>query len=288
MTFMYEALIRRTGTLPMMTCTTYSCQVTSAETTAPAAKLTKAAVVDRALELADAVGLDALTIRKLATELGVTPMALYWHFRSKDELLQGLSERVWSEIDIAVDPAAAWLDQLRGLMESLLRVLRSHSAAPRLLADHTQPSEAMMKVTEVTLGVLRGAGFDPAAASAIARYALWTGLMLVMGEPGAEYLTAGERAEKQRRKQVQFAMLPPDVYPNLVECAIPMTACNDPEQHYELGVTMYLAGAATLAGASPPGRYLARRVAPRAPGGVAGQAEVRAAGRREPGLRPGG
>jgi TetR/AcrR family transcriptional regulator, tetracycline repressor protein len=221
--------------------------VTSTETPAPASRLTKAVVVDRALQLADAVGIEALTIRKLATELGVTPMALYWHFRSKDELMQGLSERVWGEIDSEVDPAASWLDQLRGLLESLLRVLRAHQAAPKLLAEHDKQNEAAMRVIEVTLSVLRGAGFDPATASAIARNALWTGLMLVMGEPGAEYLSDEDRTEQQRRKQVQFAMLPPDTYPNLVECAIPMTACDDPEQHYELGVTMYLAGVAALA-----------------------------------------
>ena len=57
-----------------------------------------------AMQLADADGLEALTIRKLATDLGVTPMALYWHFRSKEELLGGLVERVWSEIDTNVEP----------------------------------------------------------------------------------------------------------------------------------------------------------------------------------------
>ena len=64
-------------------------------------------MVDRAMQLADGAGLDALTIRKLANELGVTPMALYWHFRSKDELLDGLAERVWSEIDTDVDARRA-------------------------------------------------------------------------------------------------------------------------------------------------------------------------------------
>ena len=59
------------------------------------------------MQLADSAGLDALTIRKLAHELGVTPMALYWHFRSKDELLDGLAERVWSEIDVDVDDGRA-------------------------------------------------------------------------------------------------------------------------------------------------------------------------------------
>src|SRR6516162_9598873 len=114
--------------LPIMPCTSYSCQVTSSQQVRSESaasrddgertRLTRDAVVDRALELADSQGLDALTIRKLATELGVTPMALYWHFRSKDELLGGLVERVWSQIDADIDPAAAWPDQLRHLLDS--------------------------------------------------------------------------------------------------------------------------------------------------------------------------
>ena len=78
-------------------------------------------MVDRALALADKSGLDALTIRKLATELGVTPMALYWHFRGKDELLEGLAERLWSEIDLTVDRAAPWTEQIRSLLSPCLR-----------------------------------------------------------------------------------------------------------------------------------------------------------------------
>ena len=73
---------------------------TSSQAEAQRSRLSKATVVQRALALADAGGLDALTIRRLAQELGVTPMALYWHFRSKDDLLDGLAERVWSEIDV--------------------------------------------------------------------------------------------------------------------------------------------------------------------------------------------
>ena len=118
----------------------------------------------------------------------------------------------------------------------------------KLIADHEKQSEAFLRVTEVTLSVLRRAGFDPATASGIARSALWTGLTLVMSEPGGEYLSDGERAQQQRRKQIVFATLPPETYPNLVECAIPMTACDDPEQHYELGVAMFLGGVAALAG----------------------------------------
>jgi TetR/AcrR family transcriptional regulator, tetracycline repressor protein len=213
-------------------------------------RLTRAAVVDRALRLADADGLDALTIRKLATDLRVTPMALYWHFRSKDELLEGLAERVWGEIDVNVDSAAPWPAQLRGLLESLLRVLRAHPAAPQVLLQSEQrPSEAWSNAAEVTLEVLRNAGFDPVIASGIARSTLWTGIMLVMSEPGAEWLTADERTEAQRKKQVALASLPPAKYPRLVECAVPMTACDDPGLHYELGVSVFIAGVEAIAAA---------------------------------------
>ena len=243
--------------LPIMACTTYSCQVTSSEQLDSAAtpardegertRLTRYTVVDQALRLADADGLDALTIRKLATELRVTPMALYWHFRSKDELLDGLAERVWSEIDTNVDAAAPWHAQLRGLLESLLRVLRAHPAAAPLLLASEKQNESALRATEITLEVLRAAGFDPEHASEIARSTLWTGLTLVMSEPGIEELAAEERTESQRRKQVVLASLPTGRYPRLVECAIPMTACDDPEFHYELGVSVFIAGVQAIA-----------------------------------------
>jgi TetR/AcrR family transcriptional regulator, tetracycline repressor protein len=245
------------ASLPMMACTTYSCQVTSPRQprSGPApvrdegerTRLTRDAVVGRALQLADAIGLDALTIRKLAAELGVTPMALYWHFRSKDELLDGLAERVWSEIDTNVDDTAPWSAQLRGLLESLLRVLRAHPAAAQLLLGAEKEGESFLCATERTLEILRGAGFDPGYASEIARSVLWTGIMLVMSEPGIESLSAEERIEVQRKKQVVFATLPSARYPRLVECAIPMTACDNPDFHYEVGVSVFIAGVEAIA-----------------------------------------
>ncbi|HEY6791705.1 MAG TPA: TetR family transcriptional regulator [Trebonia sp.] len=215
--------------------------------TPQAPKLTKRAVVDRALEHADSQGLDTLTIRKLATELGVTPMALYWHFRSKEELLGGLVERVWGEIDVNVDPAARWPDQLRALMESLVAVLRAHPAAARLLLSFEKQSPAAMRPTEVTLEILRSAGFDPEYAAGIARNALWTAIMLVMSDPTAELLSPEELADHQRMKQITYATLPLATYPRLVECAVQLTAYNDPEFQYELGVSIFIAGVEALA-----------------------------------------
>src|ERR1700722_19464910 len=124
------------------------------------ARLSKRAVVGRALKLADADGLDALTIRKLAQDLGVTPMALYWHFRSKDDLLEGMAEQVWSEIEVRVDPSVPWWTQLQAGLESLLKVLRAHRSAPQLVQAHEKRNEAALRATEGALEILRAAGFD--------------------------------------------------------------------------------------------------------------------------------
>ena len=212
-------------------------------------RLSKVAVVERGLALADAEGLDAVTIRRLAADLGVTPMALYWHFRSKDELLVGLAERVWAEIDVDVDRDAGWAAQLRFLLESLIHVLRTHpSASQLLLSGEKRTSESAMIANEVALEVLSRAGFDAEHAAAIARNALFTGLMLVVSEPGFEPgQTEAERVEHQRLARVRLSLLPPDKFPMLVECAVPMTACDDPDFHYKLGVDLFVAGVQALA-----------------------------------------
>jgi len=224
----------------------YSCQVVKNQTPEPEGdkpRLSKRTVTENALKLADADGLDALTIRKLAQHLGVTPMALYWHFRSKEDLLEGVAEQVWGEIDTEVDPDAPWWAQIQAMLESLVSVLRAHPAAPQLLLAHEKRNEAALRATETVLEILRTAGFDATYASTIARSALWTGITLVMSEPGFKpELTAEERTEMQRRNQVQLAMLPTARYPRLVECAGPMSTCDDPEFHYQFGIGMFVDG----------------------------------------------
>jgi TetR/AcrR family tetracycline transcriptional repressor len=217
-------------------------------------RLSRDAVVDRALALADARGLEALTIRGLAKELGVTPMALYWHFRSKDELLAGVAERLWGEMDDEVDEKAGWPSQLRGLLESLVRMLRAHPCASQLLVPSEKlHSEASLRVTETTLAVLDRAGFDAAHASEVVRNGMWTGLILVMSEPSfAGFdpdLSDAARAELQRRKLVELATLPRDRYPHVVDSARDLTS-SDVEFHYRFGIDLFIAGVQAMA---PPG-----------------------------------
>jgi AcrR family transcriptional regulator len=209
-------------------------------------RLSKDVVVQRGLALADAEGLDALTIRRLATELGVTPMALYWHFRNKEELLAALGDQVWCELDTDIDLAAPWYVQMRGLLESLLHILRSHPAASQLILEGEKQSDAALVAIETALGVLHRGGFDAEHATEIARSALWTGLMLVMSEGFKPGLTEAERIEEQRLARVRLALLPPNRFPRIVEAAEPMSSC-EPDIHYKLGVDLFIAGVRAMA-----------------------------------------
>jgi TetR/AcrR family transcriptional regulator, tetracycline repressor protein len=212
-------------------------------------RLTKQVVVERALALGDAEGMEAITIRRLATELGVTPMALYWHFRNKEELLAGLGDQIWRELDTDVDTEAPWHLQMRALLESLVHVLRSHPCASQLILEGEKQSDSALVASETALTVLRRGGFDSEHAAEIARSALWTGLMLVMSEGFKPGLTDAERTEEQRRARVRLALLPPDRFPRLVEAAVPMSSC-DADFHYKFGVDLFVAGVRAMA----PGR----------------------------------
>ena len=210
--------------------------------------LTPRTVVEVALTLAESEGLEALTIRRLAKELGVTPMALYWHFRSKDELLDGMAARIFEEVDLSVDASAAWQEQLRALLGSMLGVLRAHPSAAILLSTRTASSEGSLRATEVALGILRRGGFSPTEATQVARHALSTVVNLVGGEPGVVARDeSGEMVDARRRARIFLESLPPERYPRLVEAAIPLSEGVNPDAYFAFGLDLLLAGIEAMA-----------------------------------------
>jgi TetR/AcrR family transcriptional regulator, tetracycline repressor protein len=210
--------------------------------------LTPRTVVEVALTLAESEGLEALTIRRLAKELGVTPMALYWHFRSKDELLDGMAAGIFEEVDLSVDASAAWQEQLRALLGSMLGVLRAHPSAAILLSTRTASSEGSLRATEVVLDILRRGGFSPTEATQVARHALSTVVNLVGGEPGVVARDeSGEMVDARRRARIFLESLPPERYPRLVEAAIPLSEGVNPDAYFAFGLDLLLAGIEAMA-----------------------------------------
>lgn len=210
--------------------------------------LTPQTVVEGALALADAEGLGAVTIRRLAKELGVTPMALYWHFRSKDELLAGVTAKIFEEIDLSVDASATWQEQLRALLGSMVGVLRAHPSSAILLSTRTVSSEGGLRAPEVALDVLGRGGFSPTEATQIARHALTTVVNLVSGEPGVVAREeSGEMIDARRRARLFLESLPPERYPRLVEAATPLSEGVAPDAYFAFGLDLLLAGIEAMA-----------------------------------------
>ena len=205
-------------------------------------------MVEAALALADSEGLGAVTIRRLAKDLGVTPMALYWHFRSKGELLDGMAAEIFEEVDPSTDVSATWQEQLRALLGSMLGVLRAHPSTAILLSTRTASSEGSLRATEVALDILRRGGFSPAEATQIARHAVSTLTNLVGGEPG---VVAREQSEElldaRRRARLFLGSLPPERYPRLVEAATPLSEGVEPDAYFAFGLDLLLAGIEAMA-----------------------------------------
>ena len=229
----------------------YNCQVMARKSRQGATNrvtLTPQTVVEGALELADAEGLGAVSVRRLAKELGVTPMAFYWHFRSKGELLDGMAARIFEEVDLSVDASATWQEQLRALLGSMLGVLRAHPSTAILLSTRTASSEGSLRATEVALGILRRGGFSPTEATQIARHALSTVVNLVGGEPGVVAREeSGEMIDARRRARLYLESLPPERYPRLVEAAAPLSEGVDPDAYFAFGLELLLAGIEAMA-----------------------------------------
>jgi len=117
-----------------------------------------------AIAVADAADIGALTMRSLAQELGVKPMSLYHHVANKEEILDGIIDIVFSEIE--PPPAAAdWRSAMRHRAISARSVLRRHPWAPPLMESRANPGPATLRYHDSVIGTLRRAGFSIAMAA---------------------------------------------------------------------------------------------------------------------------
>lgn len=112
-----------------------------------------------AIAVADAAGIGSLTIRSLAQELGVKPMSLYHHVASKEEILDGIIDVVFSEIELS-SADADWRSAMRDRAISARSVLRRHPWATPLMESRTNPGPATLRHHDSVIGTLRRAGFS--------------------------------------------------------------------------------------------------------------------------------
>ena len=123
--------------------------------------LSRDRVLSAALAVADDGGLDGLTIRSLAQRLEAKPMSLYHYVANKDEILDGLVDLVFGEIELP-EPTGDWREEMARRCRSARQVLKRHPWSIGLLESRTSPGPATLRHHDANLGALRAGGFSVA------------------------------------------------------------------------------------------------------------------------------
>src|SRR6267143_4973941 len=125
----------------------------------PRPTLTRDRVLKAAITLADRDGIESLSMRNLGGKLGVEAMSLYNHVRNKEDMLDGMVDVVFSEIDLPAS-GVEWRTAMRKRAISLHQVLLRHPWANGLMESRTSPGPANLRHHDAVLGSLRRAGFS--------------------------------------------------------------------------------------------------------------------------------
>ncbi|MFC7275958.1 TetR/AcrR family transcriptional regulator [Paractinoplanes rhizophilus] len=140
---------------------------------APRNTLSRAAIVEAALELIDTAGLDAVTMPNVAGRLGVGTMSLYRHVNDKRDLVDAVAERVMGRIEVPDGVPDDWEGRVVGYLRALREAAAAHPALGRILADHGLTVWPVFAQLETVHGILIRAGFAPGDAVR-AFYSLFT------------------------------------------------------------------------------------------------------------------
>ncbi|MGV9316504.1 TetR/AcrR family transcriptional regulator C-terminal domain-containing protein [Streptomyces sp. NPDC003691] len=204
------------------------------------AALGRERVIAAAVGLADRKGAAGVTMRALASGLGVEAMSLYNHVRNRDDILDGMVDAVFALIELP-DPAAGWRTATRDRAVSARTALLDHPWAVGLMDSRSSPGPATLRHHDAVLGALRAGGFSPAAAAravgVIDAYVYGSVLQQLSlpfpapGEPGAVTAAA-------------LPALSPATHPHLAEvvAAQALSPGYDYAEDFAFGLTLILDG----------------------------------------------
>ena len=215
---------------------------------APRVPLTRARVLRAAVALADERGIESLTMRKLGQAVGVEAMSLYTHVANKEDLIDGMVDVVFSEIELPSD-RDGWKTAMRRRAIAVRSVLSRHRWAIELMESRTSPGPATLQHHDAVLGCLRDAGFSleltAHAYSVLDAYIYG----FALSERSLPFDTPEEIAALA---QVMLAQFPAETYPRLAEFTFEyvMQPGYDYGNEYEFGLDLILDSLERLA--APP------------------------------------
>jgi AcrR family transcriptional regulator len=208
--------------------------------------LSRAAIVDAAMKVLDAKGLAAVTMRRVADELGTGPASLYAHVADKDEMVAAVLDRVIGEVEIPdrIDPAR-WQEQLKEVARSSRLTFGRHRDIARASLGNIPTGENALPVMDAMVGILLAGGVEPQVASlSVDILALY--FTASAFEESLETFPVGEEASLIFHEELRsfFANLPADRFPHLVALAGPLTT-GDGDHRFEFGLDLLVRGIAS-------------------------------------------
>ena len=201
-------------------------------------------MVRAALAVLDEVGLDGLTMRRLAERLGLKSPSIYWHVRDKDELLSLIADAICAEIE-PPDGDEPWTAQLEAMGWEYRRVLLKHRDAALVLANTLPVGPNRLRLAERMLTVLVQAGFAPGVAASSGLLLLDFATNAVIEEGRSQAMSAAFGADEDGAEAGEFrqwfASLPAEQYPTLVALAADLTN-TDARERFRFGIQVLLSG----------------------------------------------
>jgi AcrR family transcriptional regulator len=196
-------------------------------------------IVRTALALMESDGTSAFSLRGLAAELGVGPMALYTYFRNKDDLYDAVRNHLMGLLPPVPDEVP-WQDQVRAVCRSLRSLMLQHPCLAQLLAGRPLSGQETARVAEGLLGVLRRAGFDKETA-ARTHTTLFT---YVLGSTSWEIQMAAERRDPEawRRLRTTMESLSATEFPTVVDLAPELARTTGGDDQFDYGLNLLIAG----------------------------------------------
>lgn len=234
--------------------------------TPPQPGLTRDALAQAALCVLEREGINGLSMRKVATELGVKAASLYWHVRNKEELLDLLTDALMADAEPPLRQGD-WREQLREYCLRHRRLLLSRRDAAKVVAGRFALGPHLLSLMEDQLDRLRDAGFADADA-ALCTYLLGAyvqGFVLQEQVPiSASEAMGTSRAEVATAVSAQLRSLPEETFPNLVALADDLTTPNMDER-FAFGLERLIDGLAALLDQGRAGRAVPGVTVPEVP-----------------------
>lgn len=218
-------------------------------TTRTRARLTRERIVDAALGVMDSEGLDAVSMRRVAREVGVEAMSLYHHVRDKEDLLQGICDRVMSGFEFPTE-GGDWEARCKAGARAWRRLLQAHPDLMRLFAETHGPdpqSPDSFRPTEFALRLFREAGLsDRDTVQAFHAFGGYIQGFVMMEGGSIKTSDHGDRFETAALE----ASLSPEDFPALTAAHRYFAEC-DADEQFEFGLDLMVRGLLARVAAAP-------------------------------------